>query len=238
MDTVIKIIIYDKQQLFAFAFKEKIEQFFQCLNEEYEHICQIYYESSKLLEDIRNNQPHLIFLNVESTDSVGFDIAEEIVQKELKSRIIFISSNDELVFKAFTYFPYYFLRKRKIDKELLFVLYHYVCEWEKEKNFLFQYRLKGEIYQINSEEIVYLTYYNHKITLVLLNGKIEFRGRILDCEAQLQQNCFFKANAGTIINFNHCKSLGGGIFTMCNGDKITVSRDKKKRAEEKFYLYR
>ena len=98
-------------------------------------------------------------------------------------------------------------------------------------------KINGAFYQINSNDIIYLTYYKHKITLVLLNGeKIEFRGRILDCEEQLKQKWFCKVNAGTIVNFRCCENLIRGIFTMYNGDKITVSRERRKNVEEKFYL--
>ena len=237
MSVVIRIIIYDEQKTSASILKEKIEQALKFLDTDNEHICLTYSVDLELLKDVKNNEPHLIFINVESDNSIGFEIAKKIKQREVEARIIFTSSNDELVFKTLTYFPYYFLRTKKADKELRLVLSRYLCQLKKEKSFFFQYKINGNIYQINSEEIIYLTYYNHKITLILENDKIEFRGRILDCEAQLQQKCFFKANPGTIINFSHCKNLSRGIFTMCNDDQIIVSRDRKKNAEERFYMH-
>ena len=237
MDTTIKIAIYSEQEYVALFLKERIFYLLKELDMCNEHICLAYSEYTVLKKELQNNNPNLIFLNVESENGSGFNIAEEINYKEIDTRIIFISSSDELVFKSLTYFPFYFLRMKKVREELPIILKRYLSQWKKGQVNIFQYKINGAVYQINSNDIIYLTYYKHKITLVLLNGKkTEFRGRILDCEEQLKQKWFCKVNAGTIVNFRYCENLTSGIFTMYNGDKITVSRERRKNVEEKFDL--
>lgn len=233
----IKIAIYAEESEAALDLKKKICQKIYCLGMQEKCSCFAYCDDVVLMNDIRNVRKQLIFLRIQSEDDKGFTIAGKIEQKRIKAACVFVSSTDRLVFKALTYFPYYFLRDRKIDEELPLILDRYISghEISKYQSSVFKYKVNGNVFRIDLDEIIYLSYHLHKITVVLLNDeKVEFRGRILDCEAQLQESRFFKANAGTIINLRHCKSLTGNTFTMCNNDKIAVSRNRKKSAEEKF----
>ena len=237
MDRIIKIAVYSEESETALDLKKKISQKLYCLGMHEKYSCYAYWDDVTLVKDIQNVRLSLIFLRVRSENDKGFMIAEEIEKKRIKAAYVFISSTDKLVFKALTYFPYYFLRDRKIDEELPLILDRHISRHKISKyQFpVFKYKVNGNIFRIDLDEIIYLSYHLHKITVVLLNDKkVEFRGRILDCEAQLLESCFFKANAGTIINLQHCKSLTGNIFTMCNNDKIVVSRNRKKSAEERF----
>ena len=229
------VIIYYEKENNIFTLEELKNYLISNMCNEYQ--CFVYSDKNVLLKKIQTEGQYLLFLPVVSENCSGFEIAENVVKNDINAEIIFISQMDNLVFKALGYFPFYFIRKRMMNIELKIVLERYVHQQSLKRIYgsVFQYKINGNIFQINSNDIIYLMYYKHKIILVLLdNTKIEFRGRIRDCEEQLQNKNFFKANAGMIVNFRHCYSLEQGIFTMSNGDKIAVSRNRKKLQKMNF----
>lgn len=227
-----RIAICDDDKIFAEDLKRRVENI-MCSKEEK---CTVYlYNNSKeIFLKIASTEYDLIFLDIKMPGMTGFDIIEKLADNKITRKIVFITNYDALVFTALKYFPLYFMRKSRVNDELPIVLEKYQQLYVESKK-VFYYKIKKEFFKINTENIIYLTYWNHKITLICSDGnKIEFRGKIKDCEEQLKDGNFFKTNAGTIVNVEHCKSLNGRVFTMDNSDVITVSRDRKEAAEKIF----
>ncbi len=64
-----------------------------------------------------------------------------------------------------------------------------------------------------------------------------FRGSVRECEEQLKNADFFKANSGTLVNLKHCEEYNGDGFLMGDGEKILVSRERRKQARKQFCAY-
>ncbi len=64
-------------------------------------------DSDKGIDFIINNEPDLVFLDIEMPDKTGLEVADEINKNNLHSKIIFITSHDHYAIKA--------IKKRAFD---------------------------------------------------------------------------------------------------------------------------
>ena len=60
----------------------------------------------------------ILLLDIDLPDKSGIDFANDYIKIYPNTKIIFISSHDELVFDSFKVHPYNFIRKENIDIEL------------------------------------------------------------------------------------------------------------------------
>ena len=90
--------------------------------------------------------------------------------------------------------------------------------------FLISFRNPQTTMCIPIENIMYLTYWEHKIELITsTTEKYEFRGTMKECLNQLKEESFFRVNSGAIVNLRYAKNLKILILFMednnINSDK-------------------
>ena len=72
-----------------------------------------YYSSGNvLIEAAKEKHYNLALLDIDMTPLNGFDTAQSICSISSDTRIVFITSHEELVFDTFEYTPFYFIRKK------------------------------------------------------------------------------------------------------------------------------
>lgn len=72
-----------------------------------------YYSSGNvLIEAVKEKHYNLALLDIDMTPLNGFDTAQSICSISSDTRIVFVTSHEELVFDTFEYTPFYFIRKK------------------------------------------------------------------------------------------------------------------------------
>ena len=196
--------------------------------------CAVYSNGLELLDSEKPESEELIFLDIEMPTISGLEVAEQLLSCGRNKNIVFVTSHENLVFNSLRYFPFYFLRKDHMEQEISDVIDQFIKKIDQ-NNKVFEYKIRSNVYRISIIKIGYLAYWNHNITITLLDGEVkEFRGSIKDCEKQLPTNYFFRANNGTIVNLSYCDRLEENYFVMKDGKKIQISRDRRKEAKLRF----
>lgn len=201
--------------------------------------CSVYSAEEELLnlEDHEKKEAELIFLDIDILQDTGFRIGKKLKYEKRNRNVVFVSSHESFIFKAQECFPLYFLRKSRISEEMGGIIEH-VWERYKDKQIRFFYSAGADRHCVLAEQIRYITYCSHKITITLADGQKQvFRGSVRECEEQLRNADFFKANSGTLVNLKHCEKFNGDGFLMEDGEKILVSRERRKQAREQFAAY-
>lgn len=201
--------------------------------------CEIYGCGMEFLEVKERNEDELIFLNVELPDMSGFEVAGYLKDSGRNQRLVFITDYDQAVFPSLEYFPFHVLRKSQLTEEVVGkVVEQFLKQFlrqSEEKTKVFSYSFKNQIYSVPLKAISCVSCWQHKIALEFADGTKQcFRGTIAECERQLLADCFFKANSGTIVNLEYCQSFDGESFVLQSGEKILVSRDRRKAAKQSF----
>lgn len=235
---MLKIAICDDEPIFTETMEEALTKEFGRHGLQCEYFC--YTDGQTLLKEAEQTEPEdfpeLIFLDISMPEITGMDVAQKLREKKQNQRIVFVTAYDHLVFEALHYYPFQFLRKSCMKEELPDIVREYMSRREERKIF-FRYKRGAEYRNLDTEEIMYLSHFQHTIT-IHLNGKENenFRGSIQECEKQLQIPGFIKINQGCIANMCYCRRINAGAstITMENGAILSVSRECMEKTKKEY----
>ena len=71
-----------------------------------------------LLEHIKSSAPDVLFLDIDMPKLGGMDIAQFLIDNDIKTLLVFVTSHDALVYSSFKYRPFAFIRKSFFDGEI------------------------------------------------------------------------------------------------------------------------
>lgn len=235
---MLHILICDDDKIFAEELKVFVEKEMQMRQIEFES--HLFGCGEDFLKE-NGCQDELIFMDIELPDISGLTIAQYLKEKNRNRNLIFLTNHDYLVFSSLRCFPFCFMQKSRLAEDIGSVMEEFWKERYKiiEGDRIFEYCIKNQVYHVMADDIMYLTYWEHRISIIMKDGKkIEFRGKIKECEQQLEGLDFFKTNKGTFVNLKYCQRLDENGFWMKNGENISVSRERKKNAKICFMKYR
>ncbi|MCI7813304.1 MAG: response regulator [Lachnospiraceae bacterium] len=80
---------------------------------------QTYQDGQTLLEDVeRGNRYQVFFLDIQLASENGIDVARKLKIYSSDSVLIYVSAMEECIFQTFQTFPFWFVRKGKLDEDL------------------------------------------------------------------------------------------------------------------------
>ena len=222
-----KIGIIDDDTQFSQVIKHKIE----------ENTC-----FSKSRIDVFNNDfkslqlkdYDYLFIDILLMQDNGITIAKSIHNKN--TRIIFMSSNETLVYDCFDIALYFFIRKTSYEDDLerLFIK---IDKDQNENHKQYLVDKKNNQY-INLKDIIYVQSHRNTCTFYTEDNEYVQYTTLKKCFEELCSNvAFYKINSYTIINFKYVIKINNQSVTLMNSQTFNVSR-KSKDIIEKYHAYR
>ena len=187
-----------------------------------------YDSSKKMLEGLKDLDTVPVFLiDIDMPEVNGFAVASFLKKWNRECCIGFVSNKDELVFQAFAYHPFFFIRKTHLDEELepqllelqkkmgvkvpkielqtgrqtVEVALDTIWFVESEKNYLLFYREKDE-----------------------RSDAVRARMKIAEAEKELEPHGFVRTHKGYLVNINYVYRLRENEILLLNGKHVPVSR--------------
>ena len=187
-----------------------------------------YDSSKKMLEGLKDLDTVPVFLiDIDMPEVNGFEVASFLKKWNRECCIGFVSNKDELVFQAFAYHPFFFIRKTHLDEELepqllelqkkmgvkvpkielqtgrqtVEVALDTIWFVESEKNYLLFYREKDE-----------------------WGDAVRARMKIAEAEKELEPHGFVRTHKGYLVNMNYVYRLRENEILLLNGKHVPVSR--------------
>lgn len=187
-----------------------------------------YDSSKKMLEGLKDLDTVPVFLiDIDMPEVNGFEVASFLKKWNRECCIGFVSNKDELVFQAFAYHPFFFIRKTHLDEELepqllelqkkmgvkvpkielqtgrqtVEVALDTIWFVESEKNYLLFYREKDE-----------------------RGDAVRARMKIAEAEKELELHGFVRTHKGYLVNMNYVYRLRENEILLLNGKHVPVSR--------------
>lgn len=187
-----------------------------------------YDSSKKMLEGLKDLDTVPVFLiDIDMPEVNGFAVASFLKKWNRECCIGFVSNKDELVFQAFAYHPFFFIRKTHLDEELepqllelqkkmgvkvpkielqtgrqtVEVALETIWFVESEKNYLLFYREKDE-----------------------RSDAVRARMKIAEAEKELEPHGFVRTHKGYLVNMNYVYRLRENEILLLNGKHVPVSR--------------
>ena len=203
------------------------------------------------LELIKKENPDLVFLDIQMTGEDGFDLLDEIEDKDFE--VIFVTAHSQFALRAFKYEATDYIMKPVDPEELTIAV-------DRVRARLIKKRSNNPA----NETIEYLSSQYAKITVPLIDGfkfinvsdivRMEADGSYVTIHTindkpcvvskplgyyagSLNKKMFARIHRSHLINLHMVEEFrkeGGGYVILSNGDKIQVSSSKKKSLLSEF----
>ena len=200
---------------------------------------------SEALSIIEEEEPDIVFLDIDLDDGTAFDLLDRIDQPDFA--VIFTTAYDEYALKAFKYNAIDYLLKpfsvsdlgKSIEKASASINTGIIYKRLQTLVNQIQGRSKGNIpiYTVDGINIYHVDDImrfegDRAYCKLILNGEkdVLVSKPLKEIESILPMNIFFRSHKSHLININYVSKYSrdeGGFITMKNGDQIPLSRRKK-----------
>ena len=157
----------------------------------------------------------------------GLELAKEYKKRHQNALIIFITSHNELVYKACNIHPFDFIRKENLDIEMPDVLeeinYQLSCLHPS-----VTFYINGNAYILRKESILYCESFNHQTEIHFDTSSITVNMQLGDVEKTIDSNHFKRVGRSYLVNMKKATKLEGTTLYISEHYQIPISRRKKK----------
>ena len=157
----------------------------------------------------------------------GLELAKKYKKRHENALIIFITSHNELVYKACNIHPFDFIRKENLDIEMPDVL--------EEINYQLShlhpsvtFYINGNAYVLRKELILYCESFNHQTEIHFDTSSITVNMQLGDVEKTIDSNHFKRVGRSYLVNMKKVTKLEGTTLYISEHHQIPISRRKKK----------
>ena len=217
-----KIVVIDNDNIFLNRFIKIIEPMCSSLFNLYE--IQGYNAYSR----IEMKDCDLVFLDIDLDDDNGIDIAKKIRMNNKKTKIIFVTSKNHLVYNALTVQPFYFIRKNQLESDLstAFLLLKDVSE---DRN-IYTFQYNGIEKVIYTDEIAYIDINDHLCSIHMTNKQeYHFYKSLSQIVKEINDASLCQIHKKYYINLKYVKLIKGNIVKLLSNDEFVIGRKYKEQ---------
>ena len=215
-----QIAICDDESKILNDIQGKIAACFQSQDISAEYFCTD--DSKEMMEHLRQEKVDVLFLDIDMPYFSGMDIAAYLNENRLNTILVFVTSQDALVYQTFTYRPFGFIRKTHIDEELQELIKRIHKELSDRKQDLVI--SKGqELIRVLIQDILYIESEGNYLNFYMKNDTVKIRETMTNMEKELCHKGFIRCHKGYLINGEHIEKLRSGeVDLQCDGATVSV----------------
>lgn len=179
-------------------------------------------DSKQMMEHLQKETVDVLFLDIDMPHFSGMDIAAYINEQRLHTILVFVTSQDALVYQTFAYRPFGFIRKTHMDAELQELAERINKELQDRKQDLVI--SKGqELIRIGISDILYIESEGNYLNFYTKNDRIKIRETMTNIEKELCHKGFIRCHKGYLISGQYIEKLRSSeIDLQCDGVSISV----------------
>lgn len=196
-------------------------------------------DGESLVALCKKELPDAVFLDIDMPNLNGFETAEELSRLSDSLRILFVTSHEDKVYESWTYQPFWFVRKSRLD-DLDAILPRLVTRLRAD-------RLKGKSVKVAFDDRMVELDLDNLLTVesqghyVIFNDggdeELKIRSKISDAEEKLSPFGFVRINKGILVNLRTVSTIKGKRVILSNGEEYTVGRERVAEVKHKFLEY-
>lgn len=180
----------------------------------------------KSITDIDMKQKYdYYFIDILLEGENGINLGETIINKNYFVKIIYMSSENSLVFDTFTSKVYFFLRKSNLKEDLERLCLKIEQDSIKNTDYI-EVVFERQRQMILKKDIIYIESNRNKCTIYMYDKKIyEVYRTLKSFLGELDVNKYFRLNNYTIINLEYVKNVNSKNITLINGTTFVLKRN-------------
>lgn len=248
---MIKVILIDDEEDARFMLRNHLERNFK--NE-----INVVSEANgveKGIEIIKQFKPDLVFLDIQMGDGTGFDLLEQLPEKDFE--VVFVTAYNQYALKAFKFSALGYLMKPIKTDELVQTVSTIFQHFNKfrlnaEKRLKVLIENYGDDRKIKKivipsskgfdviaiENIIRLEGDRNYTNFITTDkSKISSSKTMAEYEGLLSEYGFFRIHQSTIVNLRYVKGYikgDGGMAELVNGEQLQISRNRKNEFLKRF----
>lgn len=190
----------------------------------------------KLLEHLKSNDVDVLFLDIDMPSLSGMDIAQFLMDNEIKTLLIFVTSHDALVYQSFKYHPFGFIRKSHFDEEIGTVVKGLVVELQKKSEY-FIFKNNEGFFKVLFSDILYFESESNYINLHCIDKQYRFRSTITSLEQELSSKGFIRTHKGFLVNQQHIFAIKGDDIELSDKKLLPIGRTNRDSIKKTILRY-
>lgn len=212
-----KILIIDDDLVFG----ERLENF---INEKFsDKKNDIVVETSISNVDLKQKFDYY-FIDIMLEGENGINCGKTIIDKNYFAKIIYMSSEESLVYDTFVSKVYFFLRKENLKQDLE-RLWLKINQDNIKKNDYIEIISDRKRQIILKKDIIYIESNRNKCQIYMLNNQYEVYKTLKSFLDELDTNQYFRLNNYTIINLEYVKNVNGKKVILINDEVFVLKRN-------------
>lgn len=182
--------------------------------------------SIKLLEYLKSCPVDILFLDIDMPTISGMDIAEALLNSEIKTLLVFVTGQDALVYKSFKYHPFGFIRKTYFDEEIMGVVRGLIEQIQKSSD-TFLFKTNDGFNRIKLKDILYFESESNYLNLHTTDNVYKFRSTLSAIEKELAAKGFIRTHKGFLVNQEHIFSVKYENIVLSNYVTLPIGRTNR-----------
>lgn len=180
-----------------------------------------------LLDGLTAGQYQLVFLDILMGGIDGMETAARLRAFDTDALLVFVTTEDDYAVDAYELDAVAFLVKPPVRKKFDRMMAR--LEKKLEKDAVLELTENNAVFELPAGAVLYAEVIDHDLALHTKDGVYSLRMTMEELKPLLPSDGrFFECHRGVILNLDRVKSLEKQVAVMANGDRLPVSRRKKK----------
>ncbi len=226
-----KIAICDDEKIFCEEARILTEKILDKCDIDYK--ITVYNSGEEFLGKIEDTD--IVLLDIEMDGMDGFQVAEYLCEKYPNVFVIFLTSHEEQIRRAFRVKAYRFLDKPVNESELKEALLNAIDEMRNIK--MLKVKNAREICKVRYRDIVYIEALGEGCVIYTLKGHIISKNSLASYFSELKGAGFIDLSREYIVSLNYVDYIKDGKIFLENKKEIEIPRRKQKMCETLFAEY-
>ncbi len=169
-------------------------------------------------------EPDILFLDIQMPGKDGMEIAEELRRRQWDTVLIFVTALSEYVYEAFDVGAFHYLVKPFEEEKLRKVFLKALGQCGKrERQTVVLVRQGGISTAVPVENIIYAEVFNRKITLHTTDGTMEYYGKLTELSQQVGDN-FYRTHRAYLVNLKYVVKYDAATIWLEQGTALVSKK--------------
>lgn len=181
---------------------------------------------------------HLALLDVQLVETNGIELARQILERNSKCRIIFVSGYLHAVSRVYEVPHFCFILKNQMEQELPRFLRRAAELSAKDAGRRVMIACGRKMTELSLSDICFMERKGHVTFVKMTDGRIyQTREKLSELLLRIRDEDFIRCHVSFIINLQSVVQLMGNSFTMSSGETVPISRPNEGKCREAFFRH-
>jgi DNA-binding LytR/AlgR family response regulator len=227
-------ICFESRQL-----TEELQAQIQVLSEEIvlDTGIEVFPDLGSLRRAMDEHQIQLLYLGTRIGDSDGIDFARGLRNEGYEFDVVFCTEDMTRALEAYDVFPAGYLPTTDLNKKKLRDSFRYVAKKHRQKPSIVLKGTEGGKISISVEDILYVEVFRTELDVHTMNHVFVGYGSLVNTYNKLSPRQFYRSHRSFIVNLRFATRIDRYQFTMCNGDRVAIAKNRYAEAKTVFRSY-